>query len=80
VSNRKSIASTLPTINTWNYTYDANDRITGFAAPAYDNDGNTVSSAGIADSYDFENHLIQHGGITYQYDGDGNRLPKQLEE
>jgi YD repeat-containing protein len=78
VGNRKSIASTLPTINTWNYTYDANDRITGFAAPAYDNDGNTVSSAGIADSYDFENRLTQHGGMTFVYDGDGNRVAKTV--
>jgi RHS repeat-associated protein len=78
VGNRKSIASTLPTINTWNYTYDANDRITGFAAPAYDNDGNTVMRAGIADSYDFENHLVQHGGMTFVYDGDGNRVAKTV--
>ena len=78
VGNRKSIASTLPTINTWNYTYDGNDRITGFAAPAYDNDGNTVSTAGFADSYDFENHLTQHGGMTFVYDGDGNRVAKTV--
>jgi RHS repeat-associated protein len=78
VGNRNSIASTLPTINTWSYSYDANDRITGFAAPLYDNDGNTVSTAGIADSYDFENHLTQHGGMTFVYDGDGNRVAKTV--
>ena len=78
VGNRKSIASTLPAINTWDYSYDANDRIAGFAAPAYDNNGNTISSADIADGYDFENRLVLHGGMTFVYDGDGNRVAKTV--
>lgn len=68
----------LADVGGWNYTYDANDRITGFAAPAYDNDGNIAWQAGTQESYDYESHLVGSGGITYQYDGDGNRVSKTM--
>ena len=75
VGNRTSMTSTLGAVPAGLWNYDANDRLT---TDTYDNDGNTVSSAGIQNVYDFENHLIQHGGITYQYDGDGNRVSKTI--
>jgi hypothetical protein len=40
----------------WNY--DKNDRLT---TDVYDNNGNTISEAGIGNTYDFENHLTQDG-------------------
>ncbi len=76
VENRKQITSTLAAIpSSGLLNYDANDRT---LTDQYDNNGNTISQAGIADSYDFENHLTQHGYITYVYDGDGNRVAKTI--
>jgi RHS repeat-associated protein len=76
VGNRKQITSTLAAIpSSGLLNYDANDRT---LTDQYDNNGNTISQAGIADSYDFENHLTQHGYIVYQYDGDGNRVAKTI--
>jgi len=75
VGNRTSMTSTLGAVPAGLWNYDANDRLT---TDTYDNDGNTVSSAGIQNVYDFENHLVQHGAITYQYDGDGNRVSKTI--
>ncbi len=72
VGNRKTLASTIPSLpGSVNYTYDSNDRLT---TDTYDNDGNTISSAGTASTYDFENHMLTHGGVSMVYDGDGNRV------
>jgi len=53
------------------YNYDSNDRLT---TDTYDNDGNTLSSAGTASTYDFENRMLTHGSVSMVYDGDGNRV------
>jgi RHS repeat-associated protein len=72
VGNRQQRTSTLPAIPaTGLLYYDANDRTN---TDGYDNNGNTVTSAGIVNAYDFENHLIKHGEVTVVYDGDGNRV------
>ena len=72
VGNRKTLSSTIPSLpGSLSYTYDSNDRLT---TDTYDNDGNTISSAGIASTYDFENHMLTHGAVSMVYDGDGNRV------
>ena len=72
VGNRKTLSSTIPSLpGSLSYTYDSNDRLT---TDTYDNDGNTISSAGTASTYDFENHMLTHGGVSMVYDGDGNRV------
>jgi hypothetical protein len=57
------------------FSYDGNDRL---AIDTYDNNGNTVSSAGVANTYDFENRMLTHGGVTLVYDGDGNRVSETI--
>ena len=53
VGNRKTLSSTIPSLpGSVSYNYDSNDRLT---TDTYDNDGNTLSSAGTASTYDFEN-------------------------
>ncbi len=72
VGNRKTLASTIPSLpGSVSYSYDLNDRLT---TDTYDNDGNTISSAGTASTYDFENHMLTHGAVSMVYDGDGNRV------
>ena len=72
VGNRKTLASTIPSLpGSISYSYDLNDRLTN---DTYDNDGNTISSAGTASTYDFENHMLTHGAVSMVYDGDGNRV------
>src|SRR6266699_2461612 len=36
---------------------------------AYDDNGNTTSSANIVNRYDFENRMTAHGSVTLVYDG-----------
>ena len=72
VGNRMTLSSTIPSLpGSISYTYDSNDRLT---TDTYDNDGNTISSAGTASTYDFENHMLTHGSVSMVYDGDGNRV------
>ena len=78
VGNRKSLSSTLSSLNSGLWNYDANDRLTGFAAPPYDNEGNITWSAGTQEGYDYENHLVSSGYMTFVYDGDGNRVAKTI--
>ena len=75
VGNRKTLNATLPPAGGISYTYDADDRL---GSDQYDNNGNTILSAGVSDVYDFENHLIQKGGVTIVYDGDGNRVSETV--
>jgi RHS repeat-associated protein len=71
VGNRKTLTSTIPSLpGSISYGYDINDRLN---TDTYDNNGNTISSAGTASTYDFENHMLTHGGVNMVYDGDGNR-------
>lgn len=37
-------------------------------APAYENDGNTIWSAGIANTFDFKDWMLTHGSLTSTYD------------
>jgi RHS repeat-associated protein len=71
VGNRLQRTSTLAAVPAASYSYDANDRLT---TDTYDNNGNTIFSAGIAYTYDFENRLLSRGAATIVYDGDGNRV------
>jgi RHS repeat-associated protein len=75
VGNRQQMASTLPPVPAGMFFYDANDRLT---TDTYDNDGNTVSFAGISNVYDFENHMVQKGAVKIVYDGDGNRVAETV--
>ncbi len=86
VGNRLSRNSTLPTLLSQSFTFDANDRLN---TDQYDANGNTVvgrvspSAPPVSDAYDFENHLIHRtnpGGSTVdiRYDGDGNRVSKTV--
>ncbi len=77
VGNRTSLTSNIPSLpgGVPSYTYDANDRLT---TDTYDNNGNTISSAGTASTYDFENRMLTHGSVTMVYDGDGNRVSETL--
>src|SRR5262249_36933069 len=83
VGNRLNRFSTLGTIPTTAYGYDANDRS---KSDTYDSNGNTLFAAGFTmaqpDRYDFENRLIQRTEpgktVTFVYDGDGNRVGKTV--
>jgi uncharacterized protein RhaS with RHS repeats len=54
VGNRLQMTSTLNAVPGGSFFYDANDRLT---TDVYDNNGNTISFAGIANTYDFENRM-----------------------
>jgi RHS repeat-associated protein len=71
VGNRLQMTSTLNAVPGGSFSYDANDRIAG---DTFDNNGNTISAAGISYVYDFENRLLMRGAVTIVYDGDGNRV------
>ena len=71
VGNRQGMTSTLNAVPGGSFSYDNNDRLT---TDTYDNNGNTMSQAGIANTYDFENRMLTHGAVTLVYDGDGNRV------
>jgi hypothetical protein len=58
VGNRLQMTLTLNAVPGGSFSYDANDRL---AVDTYDNNGNTVSSAGITNTYDFENRMLTHG-------------------
>lgn len=73
--NRLQMNSTLAAVPSGLFSYDANDRLT---TDTYDNNGNTISSAGISSSYDFEDRLIAHGAVSIVYDGDGNRVAETV--
>jgi RHS repeat-associated protein len=75
VGNRQVMNSTVQAIPPGLWNYDKNDRLT---TDVYDNNGNTISEAGIGNTHDFENHLTQHGGVTIVYHGDGNRASETV--
>src|SRR5215472_6228699 len=75
VGNRLQMNSTLAAVPPGSFSYDANDRLT---TDTYDNNGDTISSAGISSAYDFEDRLIGHGAVTIVYDGDGNRVAETV--
>ena len=72
VGNRLALTSTLATVQSQSFTYDANDR---FTSDTYDANGNTLSSGGVNYGYEFEDRLISTStGVQIVYDGDGNRV------
>jgi RHS repeat-associated protein len=74
--NRLKRASSLATVASANYTYDANDRL---SEDSYDDNGNTVASAGKSFIYDFENRIKDvNGQIRIVYDGDGNQVSQTV--
>ncbi len=75
VGNRALMTSTLNAVPGGSFSYDTNDRL---AIDTYDNNGNTISSAGIANTYDFENRMLAHGAVAMVYDGDGNRVSETV--
>src|SRR5712692_10121176 len=75
VGNRTLMTSTLNAVPGGSFSYDTNDRL---AIDTYDNNGNTISSAGIANTYDFENRMLAHGAVAMAYDGDGNRVSEAI--
>lgn len=75
VGNRQAMTSTLSAVPNGSFSYDNNDR---YALDTFDNNGNTISSAGISNTYDFENRMLTHGAVTLVYDGDGNRVSETV--
>jgi RHS repeat-associated protein len=76
VGNRLTLNSTIPSLpGSMTYSYDANDRL---STDTYDNDGNTIASAGISNTYDWENQMLTHGAVSMVYDGDGNRVSETV--
>jgi len=75
--NRLARSSTSPAVAAHNFTYDANDRLSG---DGYDANGNTISAQGASYSYDFEDRLLEAdaGRVRYTYDGDGNRVAQTV--
>src|SRR5262249_21333977 len=67
--NRQVRSSTLAALAAQSFTFDANDRL---ASDAYDNNGNTLVSAGNTYTYDFEDRLtsVNNGAVMMIYDGD----------
>jgi RHS repeat-associated protein len=77
VGNRLSEASTLPGIQSGNWTYNPDDHL---STEQYDNNGNTIVSGARTFAYDFQNRLksMNKGAVTLVYDGDGNRVAKTV--
>src|SRR5258708_11775703 len=75
VGNRLEMTSTWNGVPGGSCNYDANDRLT---TDVYDNNGNTISFAGISNAYDFENRMLTHGAVSIVYDGDGNRVSETV--
>jgi RHS repeat-associated protein len=76
VGNRLERTSTVGPVPPATSSFDENDRL---LADTYDNNGNTIESAGNLYSYDFENRLTgKNGGVTVVYDGDGNRVARTV--
>jgi RHS repeat-associated protein len=75
VGNRLTRNSTLAGVTSSTSTYDANDRL---ETDSYDQNGNTIASAGSTYIYDSENRLadLNAGAVQFKYDGDGNRVAK----
>jgi YD repeat-containing protein len=72
VGNRQSMTSTLAALQAQNFTYDADDRISG---DTFDANGNTLTSGGVTYTYDFEDRLLTtSSGVTIVYDGGGKRV------
>jgi RHS repeat-associated protein len=75
VGNRLQMTSTLNAVPGGSFNYDANDRLT---TDVYDNNGNTISFAGISNTYDFENRMLTRGAVSIVYDGDGIRVSETI--
>src|SRR5262249_483993 len=75
--NQLSRTSTVASVPSATYAYDANDRLT---TDTYDANGNTIGSNGNSYSYDFEDHLtgMNSGAVALVYDGDGNRVAESI--
>jgi RHS repeat-associated protein len=73
--NRQAMTSTLNAVPGGTFSYDANDRLT---SDNFNNNGNTISHAGITIGYDFENRMTAYGAIMLAYDGDGNRVSETV--
>ena len=76
--NRLTRTSSLPSVSSELYGYDANDRLT---IDTYDGNGNTTRDNGTTYAYDFENRLtsLNSGAVTFLYDGDGNRVARTVD-
>ena len=76
VGNRLNRASSIATLPSASYAYDANDRL---ASDEYNSAGNTTSSGGNTYVYDSEDRLtgVNNGQVAISYDGDGNRVSKK---
>jgi RHS repeat-associated protein len=79
VGNRSSAVSSLGTVPSGNWTYNADDEV---STETYDNNGNTLTTGGKTLTYDAENHLtgMSVGGTTVSivYDAFGNRVAKTV--
>jgi RHS repeat-associated protein len=79
VGNRLSLISSLPGINSGNWSFNTDDEI---SSESYDANGNAISAGGYVMTYDAENHLLSKTGngtvVTMVYDAFGNRVSKTV--
>jgi RHS repeat-associated protein len=77
VGNRTSRSSTLASVPSASYQYDANNRPTN---DSYDANGNLIARQGNSYRYDFEDHLAQmnNGAVQMTYDGDGKLVSRTV--
>jgi YD repeat-containing protein len=76
VGNRSSAVSSLGTVPSGSWTYNADDEV---STETYDNNGNTLTTGGKTFTYDAENHLTGMGGgttVSIVYDAFSNRVAK----
>lgn len=75
VGNRLSDNSSLSSVSTGAWSYNANDEV---SSESYDNNGNVIAASGKTFAYDSQNQLVSMNGgqVSLVYDGDGNRVAK----
>ena len=80
VGNRLSANSTLSTLTSGSWTFNANDE--QVSSESYDANGNTLTAGGKIYTYDAENHMTSmtsgSTAVTLVYDAFGNRVAKTV--
>jgi RHS repeat-associated protein len=80
VGNRLSANSTLSTLTSGSWTFNANDE--QVSSESYDANGNVTSTDGMNYTYDSQNHMLTASGngksISMIYDAFGNRVAKTV--
>jgi YD repeat-containing protein len=79
VGNRSSAVSSLGTLSSGSWSYNADDEV---SSETYDDNGNVLLTGGKTFTYDSENHMTSMTGngsvVTMAYDAFGNRVAKTV--